>query len=189
MGSVLEYDRPKMEEAYGDLTEKIHEHDRLGWIGISVRRCGPRGRADGGGGRGQGQARKVKITGVEIYYFDIPLKDPFRISSARSMRQRRPRPRHDRCRGGGRGGSLPLPADHGGDAGNEHRRGQELPRRGPGQEPFGHRRKDSRIRQLRHTNPSAAAAYDMAFYDILGKIAGLPVFRCWAGTNMPLRPT
>ena len=34
-----------------------------------------------------------------------------------------------------------------------------------------------------HSNPSAVAAFDMAFFDILGKVAGLPLFRLLGGTK------
>ena len=34
---------------------------------------------------------------------------------------------------------------------------------------------------MAHSNPSVVAAYDMALFDILGKVAGLPVFRLLGG--------
>ena len=68
-------------------------------------------------------AKKLKITGVEIFLFDIPLTSPFRIAIGDDERgQRRPRPRphrpgHRRARRG-----LPVPADHRRDPGDQRRR-------------------------------------------------------------------
>src|SRR4030066_330540 len=45
---------------------------------------------------------------------------------------------------------------------------------------------DALLRQigpLVHANPSAVAAFDMAFHDILGKVAGPPLFRLFGGAK------
>ncbi|MCK7478146.1 MAG: hypothetical protein M0C28_12575 [Candidatus Moduliflexus flocculans] len=86
-------------------------------------------------------AKKLKITDVEIYLFDIPLTSPFRIaigemSAANDLLVRiktdqglrRPR----------RG--LPLPADHRRDPGHQRGRRGQHPRHDRGQGPAGHRR-------------------------------------------------
>ena len=74
-------------------------------------------------------AKKLKITDVEIFLFDIPLTSPFRIAIGEMTRGQRPahpdqdRPGHRRPRRG-----LPLPADHRRDPGDQRRRRREHPR-------------------------------------------------------------
>ena len=68
-------------------------------------------------------AKKLKITDVEIFLFDIPLTSPFRIAigemngGQRPPRPRPHRPGHRRPRRG-----LPVPAHHRRDPGDQRRR-------------------------------------------------------------------
>jgi L-alanine-DL-glutamate epimerase-like enolase superfamily enzyme len=128
------------------------------------------------------QARKVKITGVEIYYFTIPLKDPFRISIGTVYAANDVLVRVLTDAGVvGVGEACPFPPITGETQETNIIAAKSFRDMVLGKNPLAIEERLRDFGSFVHTNPGAAAAYDMAFYDILGKLAGLPVFRLLGG--------
>ncbi len=120
----------------------------------------------------------MKITGVDIYLFDIPLLQPFRISigvmpSAADLLVR------IRTDAGitGLGEACPFPPITGETQATNAAAARSMRDIVMGKDPLAIDPLLREIGPLVHANPSAVAAFDMALYDILGKVAGLPLFR------------
>jgi L-alanine-DL-glutamate epimerase-like enolase superfamily enzyme len=127
-------------------------------------------------------ARKLKITDVEIYYFDIPLPVPFRISigEMKAANDLLIRVRTDQ---GiiGIGEACPFPPITGETQATNAAAAKAIRDMLIGKDPLAIESHIREIGTLVHSNPSAVAAFDMALFDILGKVAGLPVFRLLGG--------
>jgi L-alanine-DL-glutamate epimerase-like enolase superfamily enzyme len=125
-------------------------------------------------GAARAYARKVKITGVEIYYFDIPLKSPFRISIGTVYTANDVLVRILTDAGVvGVGEACPFPPITGETQDTNIVAARSFRDMVLGKNPLAI---EERLREF-----GTAAAYDMAFYDILGKIAGQPIFRLLGG--------
>jgi L-alanine-DL-glutamate epimerase-like enolase superfamily enzyme len=132
--------------------------------------------------KARGEAARLKITGVDIYAYDLPLKSPFRIAigtmpAANDVLVRI----HTDAGVTGVGEACPFPPITGETQETNIAAAKALREIVTGKNPLA---VESLVREFGpfvHSNPSAAAAFDTALYDILGKIAGLPVFRLLGG--------
>jgi len=130
----------------------------------------------------QDAARRLKITDVEIFLFDIPLVQPFRIaigemSAATDVLVR------VRTDGGitGLGEACPFPPITGETQETNAAAAKAIRSQVLGRDPLAIESLLAEVGPFVHSNPSAVAAFDSAFYDILGKVAGLPLFRLLGG--------
>ncbi len=123
-------------------------------------------------------AKKLKIKDVEIYYFDLPLVAPFRISIGEQSAANDLLIRVVTDQGlVGIGEACPFPPITGETQSTNAAAALAIRDMVIGQDPLAIDAVLREIGALVHSNPSAVAAYDMALYDILGKTAGLPLFR------------
>ncbi|MGD0782036.1 MAG: hypothetical protein ABSA30_04150 [Candidatus Aminicenantales bacterium] len=157
----------------------------VGFGGLGVL-LGGRGPVEAGqtaaAGAARAQARNVKITGVEIYYFDIPLKSPFRISIGTVYAANDVLVRILTDAGVvGLGEACPFQPITGETQDTNIVAARIFRDMVLGKNPLAIEERLREFGSFVHTNPGAAAAYDMAFHDILGKLAGLPVFRLLGG--------
>ncbi len=127
-------------------------------------------------------APKIKITGVEIYYFDIPLVAPFRISIGEMSGASDLLIRVITDQGIiGIGEACPFPPITGETQATNAEAAKAIRAMLIGKNPLA---VDALLREIGaivHSNPSAVAAFDMALYDIVGKVAGMPLFRLLGG--------
>jgi L-alanine-DL-glutamate epimerase-like enolase superfamily enzyme len=129
-------------------------------------------------------AKKLKITDVEIFLFDIPLTSPFRIAIGEMTAANDLLIRIRTDQGiVGLGEACPFPPITGETQATNAAAARAIRDMIIGKDPLAI---DGLLRQigpLIHANPSAVAAFDMALHDILGKVAGLPLFRLLGGTK------
>jgi L-alanine-DL-glutamate epimerase-like enolase superfamily enzyme len=129
-------------------------------------------------------AKKLKITDVEIFLFDIPLTSPFRISIGELSAANDLLIRVHTDQGvTGIGEACPFPPITGETQATNAAAARTIRDMIKGKDPLAI---DDLLRQIGamvHSNPSTVAAYEMAFFDILGKVAGLPLFRLFGGTK------
>jgi L-alanine-DL-glutamate epimerase-like enolase superfamily enzyme len=129
-------------------------------------------------------AKKLKITDIEIFLFDIPLTSPFRIAIGEMKAANDLLVRVITDRGVvGLGEACPFPPITGETQATNAAAARSIREMLIGKDPLAI---DSLLREigpLVHSNPSAVAAFDMALHDILGKVAGLPLFRLLGGTR------
>jgi len=129
-------------------------------------------------------AKKLKITDVEIFLFDIPLTSPFRIAIGEMTAANDLLVRVRTDQGvTGLGEACPFPPITGETQATNAAAAKAIRDMVIGQDPLAIDDLLRRIGPLVHANPSAVAAFDMAFHDILGKVAGLPLFRLLGGTK------
>ena len=127
-------------------------------------------------------ARRLKITGVEIYLFDIPLVQPFRIAIGEMSAATDLLVRVQTDRGiVGLGEACPFPPITGETQETNAAAAKAIRGQVVGRDPLAIESLLAEIGPFVHSNPSAVAAFDSAFYDILGQVAGLPVFRLLGG--------
>jgi L-alanine-DL-glutamate epimerase-like enolase superfamily enzyme len=128
--------------------------------------------------------KKLKITDVEIYLFDIPLTSPFRIAigEMKAANDLLIRVRTDQGVVG-LGEACPFPPITGETQATNAAAAVSIRDMLIGKDPLAIDALLREIGPLIHSNPSAVAAFDMALHDILGKVAGLPLFRLWGGTK------
>jgi L-alanine-DL-glutamate epimerase-like enolase superfamily enzyme len=128
--------------------------------------------------------KKLKITDVEIFLFDIPLSSPFRIAigEMKAANDLLVRVRTDQ---GviGLGEACPFPPITGETQATNAAAARSIRDILLGKDPLAIDGLLREIGPLVHSNPSAVAAFDMALHDILGKVAGLPLFRLLGGTK------
>ncbi len=126
--------------------------------------------------------RTMKITDVEIYPFDIKLVSPFVISIGKmdSATDVLVRVRTD---AGivGIGEACPFPPITGETQETNIAAARSLRDMFVGKDPLAIEAFVCGAGPIVHANPSIVAAFDMALYDILGKVAGLPVYRLLGG--------
>ncbi len=129
-------------------------------------------------------APKLKITDVEIYLFDIALTSPFRIAIGvmNAANNVLVRVRTDQGLVG-LGEACPFPPITGETQATNAAAARAIRDMIVGKDPLAIDALLREIGPLVHANPSAVAAFDMALYDILGKVAGLPLFRLFGGTK------
>ena len=127
-------------------------------------------------------AKTMKIKDIEIYAFDIKLIAPFVISIGRmdSATDVLVRVRTD---SGivGIGEACPFPPITGETQETNIAAARSLRDMFVGKDPLAIEAFVRGAGPIVHTNPSIVAAFDMALYDILGKAAGLPVYRLLGG--------
>jgi len=130
-------------------------------------------------------AKKLKIKDVEIYLFDLPLVAPFRISIGEQSAANDLLIRVVTDQGiVGVGEACPFPPITGETQSTNAAAAAAIRDMLIGKDPLAIEAALREIGALVHSNPSAVAAYDMALYDILGKVAGLPLFRLFgSGRN------
>ena len=133
---------------------------------------------------GRAAAKKLKITGVEIFLYDIPLISPFRIAIGEMTAANDVLVRILTDQGvTGVGEACPFPPITGETQATNVAASKAIRDMIIGKDPLA---VDDLIRlvgPIVHSNPSAVAAFDMALFDILGKVAGLPLFRLLGGTK------
>ncbi len=129
-------------------------------------------------------ARKLKITDIEIFLFDIPLTSPFRIAigEMKAANDLLIRIRTDQGIVG-LGEACPFPPITGETQATNAAAARSIRDMLIGKDPLAIDALLREIGPLVHSNPSAVAAFDMALHDILGKVAGLPLFRLFGGTK------
>ncbi|MCX6572291.1 MAG: dipeptide epimerase [Candidatus Aminicenantes bacterium] len=129
-------------------------------------------------------AKKLKITDVEIFLFDIPLTSPFRIAigEMKAANDLLIRIRTDQGVVG-LGEACPFPPITGETQATNAAAARSIRDMLIGKDPLAIDALLREIGPLVHSNPSAVAAFDMALHDILGKVAGLPLFRLLGGTK------
>jgi L-alanine-DL-glutamate epimerase-like enolase superfamily enzyme len=131
-----------------------------------------------------GSAKKFKITDVEIFLFDIPLTSPFRIAIGEMTAANDLLVRVRTDQGvTGLGEACPFPPITGETQATNAAAAKAIRDMVVGKDPLAIDDLLRLIGPLVHSNPSAVAAFDMAFFDILGKVAGLPLFRLLGGTK------
>jgi L-alanine-DL-glutamate epimerase-like enolase superfamily enzyme len=129
-------------------------------------------------------AKKLKITDVEIFLFDIPLTSPFRIAIGEMTAANDLLVRVHTDQGvTGLGEACPFPPITGETQATNAAAARAIRDMVVGKDPLAIDDLLRLIGPLVHSNPSAVAAFDMAFFDILGKVAGLPLFRLLGGTK------
>jgi L-alanine-DL-glutamate epimerase-like enolase superfamily enzyme len=128
------------------------------------------------------EAKKLKIQDVEIYYFDIPLKEPFTITLGTITTSSGVLIRVVTDAGvTGIGESSPFQPVTGDTQETNVVAAKAIREMLKGKDPLAIESAHKLFGGFLHSNPAAVAAFDMALYDILGKVAGLPVFRLLGG--------
>jgi len=129
-------------------------------------------------------AKKLKITDIEIFLFDIPLTSPFRIAIGEMTAANDLLIRIRTDQGVvGLGEACPFPPITGETQATNAAAAISIRDMLIGKDPLAIDALLREIGPLVHSNPSAVAAFDMALHDILGKVAGLPLFRLLGGTK------
>jgi L-alanine-DL-glutamate epimerase-like enolase superfamily enzyme len=128
--------------------------------------------------------KKLKITEVEIFLFDIPITSPFRIAigTMTAANDLLIRIRTDQGIVG-LGEACPFPPITGETQATNAAAAVSIRDMIVGKDPLAIDALLREIGPIIHANPSAVAAFDMALFDILGKVAGLPLFRLLGGTK------
>ncbi len=127
-------------------------------------------------------AKTLKITDVEIYYFDIALIEPFTIALGTVTDANGVLIRIVTDSGIiGIGESCPFQPVTGDTQQTNIDVARDLRVMFKGKDPLAIESLNQLFGMYTHSNPGITAAFDMALYDILGKVAGLPVFRLLGG--------
>ena len=128
------------------------------------------------------EAARLKITGVDIYAFDIPLKEPFKISIGTVYAANDVLVIIQTDAGVvGLGEACPFAPITGETQEMNLATAKGLRETILGKSPLAIESLVHGFGPFLHSNPSAAAAFDTALYDILGKVAGLPLYRLFGG--------
>jgi L-Ala-D/L-Glu epimerase / N-acetyl-D-glutamate racemase len=128
------------------------------------------------------EAKRMKIQDVEIYYFDIPLTEPFTITLGTITTSSGVLVRVLTDAGiTGIGESSPFQPVTGDTQETNVVAARAIREMLKGKDPLAIESAHKLFGGFLHSNPALIAAFDMALYDILGKAAGLPVFRLLGG--------
>ncbi len=126
--------------------------------------------------------KRLKITEVEIYYLDIKLVEPFTVSLGTITSANNVFIRLITDAGIiGVGEASPVYVITGETQATNIEVAKSLREAFKGLDPFNIERANKLIGPFLHSNPSVVAAFDIALYDILGKVAGLPIYRLLGG--------
>ncbi|MFO7732703.1 MAG: dipeptide epimerase [Candidatus Aminicenantes bacterium] len=129
-------------------------------------------------------AGKLKIKAVDIFLFDIPLTVPFRIAIGEMKAANLLLVRIHTDQGlVGLGEACPFPPITGETQATNAAAARAIRDMIVGKDPLAIDGLLRGLGPLVHSNPSAVAAFDMALHDILGKVAGLPLFRLFGGSD------
>ena len=128
------------------------------------------------------QARQMKIKKVEIFSFDVPLVEPFRISIGTMYAANDVLVRITTDSGlYGIGEACPFPPITGETQDSNIAAARAIREILLDKDPLNIEGLIDGIGNIVHANPSAVAAFDMALYDLLGKVAGLPLYKLLGG--------
>ncbi|MGB9906283.1 MAG: mandelate racemase/muconate lactonizing enzyme family protein [Candidatus Saccharicenans sp.] len=128
------------------------------------------------------EARKMKIKKVEIFSFDVPLVEPFRISIGTMYAANDVLVRIITDSGlYGIGEACPFPPITGETQDSNIAAARAIREILLDKDPLNIEGLIDGIGNIVHANPSAVAAFDMALYDLLGKVAGLPLYKLLGG--------
>jgi L-alanine-DL-glutamate epimerase-like enolase superfamily enzyme len=129
-------------------------------------------------GREIRREESMRIKDIDIYYFDIPLQQPFKIAIGTMPAANNVLIRiHTNEDIMGLGESCPFPPITGETQETNIAVARNLRDMLLGRDPLAIEPFLSQAGSFLHSNPSIVAAFDMAFYDILGKVASLPLYR------------
>ena len=167
----------------------LSRKDFLKTIGLGVVGSSALGRYARAAGRGEADAperaavyKGAKVTGVDIFLMDLALKQPFTIAigTIKAANDILVKVHTDAgITGIGEAcPALPITGETQAACLAVARDARELV---VGRDPTSIESILRSFGQFFHTAPSVVAAYDMALYDIVGKMAGLPVFRLLGG--------
>ena len=128
------------------------------------------------------QARQMKIKKVEIFSFDVPLVEPFRISIGTMYAANDVLVRITTDSGlYGIGEACPFPPITGETQDSNIAAARAIREILLDKDPLNIEGLIDGIGNIVHANPSAVAAFDMALYDLMGKVAGLPLYKLLGG--------
>lgn len=128
------------------------------------------------------EAKKLKIKDIEIYYFDIPMVKPFRIAIGTMEGAKDILIKIHTDQGiVGIGEACPFPPITGETQETNIVVAKVLRENLIGKDPLAIEGIMKDFGPFVHTNPSIIAAFDMALYDILGKVADLPLYKLLGG--------
>jgi L-Ala-D/L-Glu epimerase len=132
--------------------------------------------------KARAEAAGIKIIGVDIFVYDLPLVSPFRIAIG-TMKAANDVLVRIRTDAGltGLGEACPFPPITGETQASNLAAAKALREIVMGRNPLAIERLFRDYGALVHSNPSATAAFDTALFDILGQLAGLPLFRLLGG--------
>jgi L-alanine-DL-glutamate epimerase-like enolase superfamily enzyme len=129
----------------------------------------------------------MKISGVDIFYFDIPLRQPFKISIGTMHGANDVLVRVETDAGlAGWGEACPFPPITGETQETNIAAARNLRDLLLGRDPLAIGTFLREAGRLINTNPSAVAAFDMALHDIAGRAAGQPLFRLLGGEKIAI---
>ncbi len=131
---------------------------------------------------GVSRRERIKITGVDIHVYDLPLQQPFRIAigtmhAANDVLVRI----HTDAGITGIGEACPFPPITGETQETNIAAAKALRGIVLGKNPLAIESLVREFGTIVHSNPGAAAAFETALFDILGQAAGLPLYRLWGG--------
>lgn len=130
----------------------------------------------------RGTIKKLEIRDVDIYYFDIPLLQPFTISLGTSTAANDVLIRVHTDQGiFGLGEACPFAPITGETQETNVVVARNIREMILGKDPLAIENVITEIGTLVHTNPSIVAAFDMALFDIMGKVASLPLYKLLGG--------
>ena len=127
---------------------------------------------------------KAKITKVNVYYYDLSLLEPFKISIAEMKEALNVLVCLHTDQGiTGWGEAAPFPALTGDTQATSIAAAKDLAELVTGQDALNYVKIINAINSFIPHNPSIKAAFDMALFDILGKVADLPLYKLLGGAK------
>jgi L-alanine-DL-glutamate epimerase-like enolase superfamily enzyme len=129
-------------------------------------------------------AAKIRIIGVDIFVYDLPLEQPFRIAIG-TMEAANDVLIRLRTDAGltGLGEACPFPPITGETQATNIAAAKAVREIVLGRNPLEIESLLKDCGAIVHSNPSLTAAFDTACHDILGQAAGLPLYRLWGGSK------